>query len=178
MQVSDYTFEDGQLQLRCAEAVVGSVQLRFLDPATNSPKDKTRTKPHIITRHLATKPGQVGNAHAGQWTGPVMLCRSELLRLADLRAVAGSCGGSSTGTQLVPVAEEDVSCLLSPFPHLVRYMSRCTAFRMVCREQRIGPAGDAGLNQGVACPDAQTCHQGLLPPMTRSWCPVPARPGV
>ncbi len=69
MQVSDYTFEDGQLQLRCAEAVVGSVQLRFLDPATNSPKDKTRTKPHIITRHLATKPGQVRSAHTGQRTG-------------------------------------------------------------------------------------------------------------
>ncbi|PNW78727.1 hypothetical protein CHLRE_09g388097v5 [Chlamydomonas reinhardtii] len=59
--VSDYTFEGGQLQLQCAEAVVGSVTLRFLDAASGQPKAKTRTRPHIITRHLTTKPGQVYN---------------------------------------------------------------------------------------------------------------------
>ncbi|GFR47680.1 hypothetical protein Agub_g9426, partial [Astrephomene gubernaculifera] len=59
--VSDFTFEEGALQLQCAEAVVGALQLRFLDPATGQPREQPRTRPHIITRHITTKPGQVYN---------------------------------------------------------------------------------------------------------------------
>ncbi|GIL91181.1 hypothetical protein Vretimale_18825 [Volvox reticuliferus] len=59
--VSDYTFDQGQLQLQCAEAVVGSITLRFLDPKTGQPAARPRTRPHIVTRHLATKPGAVYN---------------------------------------------------------------------------------------------------------------------
>jgi hypothetical protein len=70
-QVSDFSFENGQLVLQCAEAVVNSVKLRFLDPATGQPKDKVRTKPHIITRHLSTKPGQViPNSGTSQLAAP------------------------------------------------------------------------------------------------------------
>ncbi|KAG2487188.1 hypothetical protein HYH03_014166 [Edaphochlamys debaryana] len=58
--VSDYTFEDGRLNLQCAEAKVGSVTLRFLD-AQGQPNAKPRTKPRIVTRHLTTQPGQVYN---------------------------------------------------------------------------------------------------------------------
>ncbi|PNH04392.1 Outer envelope protein 80, chloroplastic [Tetrabaena socialis] len=63
-EVSDYSFEGGTLQLQLSEAVVKSVALRFLDAASGAPKDKTRTRPHIITRHLTTKPGQVYNLRA------------------------------------------------------------------------------------------------------------------
>ncbi|GLC64066.1 hypothetical protein PLESTF_000114600 [Pleodorina starrii] len=63
--VSDYTFEDGQLQLQCAEAVVGSVTLRFLDPATGQPREgQPRTRPHVVRRHLTTQPGAVYNLRA------------------------------------------------------------------------------------------------------------------
>ncbi|KXZ54331.1 hypothetical protein GPECTOR_5g414 [Gonium pectorale] len=62
--ISDYTFENGALSLHAAEAVVGSVQLRFLDPASGQPRDKPRTRPHIVTRHLTTQPGQVYNLKA------------------------------------------------------------------------------------------------------------------
>ena len=51
-----------QVSLNCAEAVVNSIQLRFVDAASHQPKATTRTKPHIVTRHLTTKPGEVGRA--------------------------------------------------------------------------------------------------------------------
>ncbi len=40
---------------------MGTVTLRFLDPATGQPRDKPRTRPHVVTRHLTTKPGAAYN---------------------------------------------------------------------------------------------------------------------
>lgn len=60
--VSDFSFDaNGQVSLNCAEAAVNSIQLRFVDAATHQPKATTRTKPHIVTRHLTTKQGEVYN---------------------------------------------------------------------------------------------------------------------
>ena len=58
-QVSDFTLQDGVIRLMCGEALVSAVELRFLDAKTNELNPKPRTKPHIITRHLITRPGKV-----------------------------------------------------------------------------------------------------------------------
>uniref|UniRef100_A0A383VQ38 Bacterial surface antigen (D15) domain-containing protein n=1 Tax=Tetradesmus obliquus TaxID=3088 RepID=A0A383VQ38_TETOB len=58
-QVIDFNFEGGIVDLTVGEAAVGSIELAFLDPATNSPKAQGATKPGVIRRHLTTQPGRV-----------------------------------------------------------------------------------------------------------------------
>lgn len=59
VQVIDFNFESGIVDLTVGEATVGSVDLAFIDPKTNSPKTQGATKPHIIRRHLTTQTGHV-----------------------------------------------------------------------------------------------------------------------
>lgn len=58
-QIIDFNFESGIVDLTVGEAAVGSVELAFLDPKTNSPKPEGATKPSVIMRHLTTQPGRV-----------------------------------------------------------------------------------------------------------------------
>ncbi|GAX81347.1 hypothetical protein CEUSTIGMA_g8778.t1 [Chlamydomonas eustigma] len=58
-QVTDFDFKEGILRIQCAEAVVGSIDLQFIDPQTQLPREKPRTRPEIIRRHLQTEPGKV-----------------------------------------------------------------------------------------------------------------------
>ncbi|KAF6264536.1 surface antigen-domain-containing protein [Scenedesmus sp. NREL 46B-D3] len=57
-QVIDFNFEGGIVDLTVGEAAVGSIDLAFLDPATNSPKAHGATQPGVIRRHLTMQPGR------------------------------------------------------------------------------------------------------------------------
>lgn len=46
-QVSDFDVKEGVIRLECAEARVGSIKLDFIDPETQKPKAKPRTKPEV-----------------------------------------------------------------------------------------------------------------------------------
>lgn len=59
LQVIDFNFESGIVDLTVGEATVGSIDLAFLDFKTNSPKSEGATKPNVIKRHLTTQPGRV-----------------------------------------------------------------------------------------------------------------------
>ena len=71
-QVSGYNFEDGIINLRCAEASVDSISLKFIkstkngDVVTPETNEKPRTRPQVVLRHLTTKKGQVYNLHQAQ----------------------------------------------------------------------------------------------------------------
>lgn len=59
-QVVDVDMQEGIAQLKLAEAVVGKVNLKFLDGETGEPtKGKTQSK--VIMRQIATKPGAIYN---------------------------------------------------------------------------------------------------------------------
>lgn len=57
IQVVDFGFESGVIDLLVGEASVGSIALTFMDPKTNSPKTEGggATKPSVIQRHLTTQ---------------------------------------------------------------------------------------------------------------------------
>jgi hypothetical protein len=57
LQVVDFGFESGIVDLQVGEATVGSLELTFLDPKTNSPKPQGATKPSVIQRHITTQVG-------------------------------------------------------------------------------------------------------------------------
>ena len=50
----------GVADIRLAELVVGSINLRFVDKKTGEAKEEGATRPDIITRQLTTRPGQAG----------------------------------------------------------------------------------------------------------------------
>lgn len=56
-QIVDFGFESGIVDLSVGEATVGSIDLTFLDPKTNSPKPQGATKPSVIQRHLRPHSG-------------------------------------------------------------------------------------------------------------------------
>lgn len=59
-QVVDVDMQEGIAQLKLAEAVVGKVNLKYLDGETGEPtKGKTQSK--VIMRQIATKPGAIYN---------------------------------------------------------------------------------------------------------------------
>lgn len=60
LQVVDFGFESGIVDLQVGEATVGSMELTFLDPKTNSPKAQGATKPSVIERHLTTQVSKYG----------------------------------------------------------------------------------------------------------------------
>lgn len=70
-QVVDFGFESGIVDLQVGEATVGSMELTFLDPKTNSPKTQGATKPSVIERHLTTQVG-LTSIHPALFT--VTLC--------------------------------------------------------------------------------------------------------
>ncbi len=59
LQVVDVEMGGGVADLRLAEAVVTSVNLRYVDPKSAEVRDEGRTQPEVILRQLCTKPGQV-----------------------------------------------------------------------------------------------------------------------
>jgi len=58
-QVVDFGVSDGIIRVDCAEVVVDRIALNFIDPKTQKPREKPRTRPEIILRHLTTKSGSV-----------------------------------------------------------------------------------------------------------------------
>ena len=46
-QVVDFSSKDGQLRVDCAEAMVGKIDLHFIDPKTQKPREKPRTRPEV-----------------------------------------------------------------------------------------------------------------------------------
>ena len=66
LQVVDFTFEGGIVELCIGEAVVKDIQLQFIEQKTGTVKEEGATKPEIITRHLTTKPGRVYNLRAAK----------------------------------------------------------------------------------------------------------------
>jgi hypothetical protein len=57
VQVIDYQEKGGMVEVQLAEAVVHSLNLKFLDPKTNAPKEGA-TRPDIVLRHFITQPGR------------------------------------------------------------------------------------------------------------------------
>jgi hypothetical protein len=45
--------------VRCAEAVVNRVALKYVDAKTGEARDEGRTRPEVVLRQLATRPGRV-----------------------------------------------------------------------------------------------------------------------
>lgn len=60
-QVTDVSMEDGIVDLKVAEMEVNNVTLRFINKKTGESKEEGATRPEVIMRHLATRPGQVYN---------------------------------------------------------------------------------------------------------------------
>ena len=80
-QVIDFGVSDGVIRVDCAEVVVGRIALNFIDPKTQQPRDKPRTRPEIILRHLTTKSGSVYR-YVSRLRGKVwriiLICRAEI----------------------------------------------------------------------------------------------------
>jgi hypothetical protein len=100
-QVVDFGFESGIVDLQVGEATVGSMELTFLDPKTNSPKTQGATKPSVIERHLTT---QVRLAH-GHRCSCCVLSVSEMgtwtLHLAKSTNAAAMDTGQDTALALI-----------------------------------------------------------------------------
>jgi outer membrane protein insertion porin family len=59
-QVVDVELGAGDvMQVRLAEATVSSIALRYVDPKTGEARQEGRTRPEVVLRQLATRPGQV-----------------------------------------------------------------------------------------------------------------------
>ena len=58
-QVTKVEMEGGVVDLNLSEMVVGSLALRFVNKDTGEALPEGRTRPEVILRHLATRPGQV-----------------------------------------------------------------------------------------------------------------------
>lgn len=57
-QVTGVRMEGDVLNLRMAEMIVRSMDLKYQDKKTGDIKDEGATKPEVIMRQLCTKPGQ------------------------------------------------------------------------------------------------------------------------
>lgn len=60
LQVVDFTFENGIVELTVGEAVVGGISLAFTDPQGNGPNDTGATRSDVVSRHFTTQPGERG----------------------------------------------------------------------------------------------------------------------
>lgn len=59
-QVVDVEMGPGDVAaVRCAEAVVNRVSLKYVDAKTGEARDEGRTRPEVVLRQLATRPGRV-----------------------------------------------------------------------------------------------------------------------
>ena len=59
MQVTDVDDSSGVINVRLSEMVVGNLNLRFVDRKTSEVREEGATRPEVILRQLATRPGQV-----------------------------------------------------------------------------------------------------------------------
>ena len=61
MQVTDVDDSSGVINVRLSEMVVGNLNLRYVDRKTSEVREEGATRPEVILRQLATRPGQVGS---------------------------------------------------------------------------------------------------------------------
>ena len=59
MQITDVDDSGGVINVRLAEMVVGNLNLRYVDRKTGEVREEGATRPEVILRQLATRPGQV-----------------------------------------------------------------------------------------------------------------------
>lgn len=59
LQVTDVDNTSGVINVRLSEMVVGNLNLRFVDRKTSEVREEGATRPEVIIRQLATRPGQV-----------------------------------------------------------------------------------------------------------------------
>lgn len=57
-QVTDVDDSSGVVNVRLAEMVVGNLNLRYVDRKTGEVREEGATRPDVILRQLATRPGQ------------------------------------------------------------------------------------------------------------------------
>jgi len=59
LQVTDVDDSSGVINVRLSEMVVGNLNLRYVDRKTSEVREEGATRPEVILRQLATRPGQV-----------------------------------------------------------------------------------------------------------------------
>ena len=57
--MTDVDDSSGVINVRLSEMVVGNLNLRFVDRKTSEVREEGATRPEVILRQLATRPGQV-----------------------------------------------------------------------------------------------------------------------
>ncbi len=77
VQVTDVDDSSGVINVRLSEMVVGNLNLRFVDRKTSEVREEGATRPEVVLRQLATRPGQVRtesvlrfDPDAGSYTKP------------------------------------------------------------------------------------------------------------
>jgi hypothetical protein len=58
-QVTEVDDSSGVIKIKLAEMVVGNLNLRYVDRKTGEVREEGATRPEVILRQLATRPGQV-----------------------------------------------------------------------------------------------------------------------
>ena len=59
MQVTEVDDTGGVINVKLAEMVVGNLNLRYVDRKTGEVREEGATRPEVVLRQLATRPGQV-----------------------------------------------------------------------------------------------------------------------
>ena len=93
-QVTEVDDTGGVINVKLAEMVVGNLNLRYVDRKTGEVREEGATRPEVVLRQLATRPGQVCTSCDAALCLSVMLLRSRADcsvcdRIAGLQCATG-----------------------------------------------------------------------------------------